>query len=135
MCGSRALFHSIAYLGARHLDFLRKSTATSASPLVLSHKGLAIKELRDSVADPASASSDENILAMLCLASAELRPEISRQENKSPFVAPLASEQWINVWGSCIPVAAHGNMMRILIGMKGGPRNIGLFGVAKVLSL
>lgn len=135
MCRSRALFHTVVVLGARHLDFLRKSTSFSDSALILSHKGRAMKELGDALANPVEACSDENILAMLWMASAEIVPEDCRPVSASAFNPPLPNDQWIDAWSSCISGTEHSNMMRELIEMKGGLEKVGLFGVAKILSL
>jgi hypothetical protein len=114
MCRSRALFHTVVVVGARHLDFLRQSTSFSDSQLALGHKGRAIRELRDALADPAQASSDENILAMLWMASAEIVPEDRNQAPKCAFHPPLPSDQWIDAWASASGTE-HSNMMRELI--------------------
>jgi Fungal specific transcription factor domain len=134
MCRSRALFHTVVVLGARHLDFLRKSTSFSDSQLALAHKGRAIRELGDALADSSKASSDENILAMLWMASAEIVPEDRNQVSTSAFNPPLPNDQWIDAWASASGTE-HSNMMRELIEMRGGLDKIGLFGLAKVLSL
>jgi hypothetical protein len=131
---SRALFHTVVVVGARHLDFLRQSTSFSDSQLALGHKGRAIRELRDTLVDPAQASSDENILAMLWMASAEIVPEDRNQAPQCAFHPPLPSDQWIDAWASASGTE-HSNMMRELIKMRGGLENIGLFGLTKVLSL
>jgi hypothetical protein len=135
MCRSRALFHTVIVLGARHLDFLRKSTSSSDSKLILSHKVRAIEELRDALVDPTQASSDESILALLWMASAEIAPEDRSQVSKSAFNPPLPSDQWIDAWANCVSGTEHSNMMRELIEMRGGLEKIGVFGVARVLSL
>ena len=135
MCRNRALFHTVIVLGARHLDFLRRSTSFSDSKFILSHKVRAIGELRGALADPTQASSDENILALLWMASAEIAPEDRSQVSKSAFNPPLPSDQWVDAWASCVSGTEHSNMMRELIEMRGGLENIGLFGVARVLSL
>ena len=134
MCRSQVLFHAVVVLGAQHLDFLRKTTSYSESQVVLSHKGKAIKQLRDALADPIDASSDETILAMLWMASAEIVPEDRKQASISAFNPPLPSDQWIDAWAN-VAGTEHSNMMRELIEMRGGLENIELFGVAKVLSL
>jgi hypothetical protein len=134
MCRSRALFHTVVVLGARHLDFLRKSDSFSESQFALAHKGRAISELTDALADPTKASSDETIFAMLWMASAEIVPEDRRQVSTSAFNPPLPSDQWIDAWASASGTE-HSNMMRELVEMRGGLDNIGLFGLAKVFSL
>jgi hypothetical protein len=135
MCRSRALFHSVIVLGARHLDFLRKSTSSSDSKFIISHKVRAIGELRDALADPTQASSDENILALLWMASAEMAPEDRSLVSKSAFNPPLPSGQWVDAWANCVSGTEHSNMMRELIEMRGGIEKIDIFGVARVLSL
>ena len=55
-----------------------------------------MRELRDALADPTKATTDENILAMLWMASAEIVPEDRRQRSTFAFNPPLPSDQWID---------------------------------------
>jgi hypothetical protein len=102
------------------------------SGLPPSHKGRAIRELQEALTDLAQASGDENILATLWMASAEIVPEDRYQAPKSAFNPPLPGDQWIDAWAS-VSSTEHSNMIRELIKMRGGLGNIRLFDLAKAL--
>ena len=132
-CHYTTVFHAHAYLSARHLSCLQKSTRLATHPAILTHKMLAIQSINKALNNPKTASSDAVILAIFMLACAEL--PYCPPKRKLPFTPPLTTLGWINVLSGCTLALEHSNAMRTLICMRGGMQNIPLLSLGINLKL
>ena len=91
-----------------------------------------IQQLNQILNDPVEASRDEIILAISILSSHET---IDLSERKpSPFNSPLASTQWLNVYGNILYVPEHERAVMELVKIRGGLENVKLYGLAGTIA-
>ncbi|KAJ6022200.1 hypothetical protein N7540_007704 [Penicillium herquei] len=89
-----------------------------------------ISALNDVLRDPARATTDQTILAVLMTVE---KPEIEMHKlwsQESPFQAPLQGLQWLNVHSAREPNLTHQNGLCRIIKLRGGLSNIQTPGVA-----
>lgn len=128
---SPLLFHALVFAGSIHLDFLRSNEIHPNAPVALSHKLAVIQQLNKALSDPTERLRDEIILAILILSSHEVM-DLSGTK-VSPFVSPLKSMQWLNVYGNIRNVHEHLKAVMDLVTLRGGVESLGLYGLAEVL--
>jgi len=129
--------HALLFGGAVHLDFLRDPKLSHDNSTRLFHKVQTMKLLKESLETPENTPLDDIILTVLCLATNEVETMAlnTREPARSPFNSPLASVQWLDVYGRIAHVHAHTVGMRSLVDRRGGLEKIELDGLAEVLSL
>jgi hypothetical protein len=97
----------------------------------LSHKLVVMREINQSLSDPNVAARDEVILAILILASHEIVNMAIGKE--SPFISPLRSAQWLNMYSAITYVPEHVKAILELVAIRGGLENIKLYGLAELI--
>lgn len=127
------MFHALVFASSIHLDFLRSSQIYPNKPVSLSHKLVVMREINKSLSDPDVALRDEVILAILILASHEVANVAVVKE--SPFISPLRSAQWLNVYSTIMYVPEHVKAVLELVALRGGLENIRMNGLAEVIQM
>ncbi|KAG0645467.1 hypothetical protein D0Z07_8687 [Hyphodiscus hymeniophilus] len=134
------VMHALLFGASVHLDVLRYPSSPIFNPIRLHHKVQTMRLLKEELKSPEKTPLDEVILAVLCLAANEVETfaeGCSRGRSKtmrSPFMSPLRSAQWLDVYGSIAHIEAHTKAMRSLVERRGGLEMIALEGLAEVLS-
>lgn len=93
--------------------------------------------LKEELKHPEKVHLDDLLLCVLTLSANEVETVSNNmaEKERSPFNSPLASTQWLDVYGSMTHHAAHSTAMRSLVVHRGGLDKIELEGLAEVLSL
>jgi hypothetical protein len=99
----------------------------------LAHKLVVMREINESLSDPDVALRDEVILAIFILASHEVVNVPVGKE--SPFISPLRSAQWLNVYSTIMYVPEHVQAVIELVALRGGLENIRMYGLAEVIQV
>lgn len=93
-----------------------------------------IKEVNIAIQNPSRALSDAVILSVGSLAN-HCGDEFMWDMNiQSPFQSPLQGLQWLDVYGCLLPNHVHLNGVAQLIKLREGPENVGLPGLALIIS-
>lgn len=132
------VMHALLFGGAVHLDILRDPQRSIENPIRLFHKVQTMRLLKESLQNSEKIPLDDIILAVLALGTNEIETMANsslKDSMHSPFNSPLASVQWIDVYGRISPVHAHTVAMRSLVARRGGLEKIELLGLAEILSL
>lgn len=129
--------HALLFGASIHLDVLRSPRSGLDNPIRLFHKIQTIRLMNEELKNPGKMSLDELILTVLVLGTNEVETMENSIKRKvpSPFISPLSSVQWLDIYGSMAHVPMHTIAMRTLVARRGGLDNIQLEGLAKVLSL
>lgn len=136
MMRSAFMYDTLSHWRAQHLD----SGGTNDPVVTRTHRLQRVLEsetillVEEAIKDPARATSDSVIFAVLCLTyvSTESNP---RYYKKNPFQVPLQSLQWINIYGAHRPNPIHKKGLFQLLQMRGGLNNIDLPCLGSTLSL
>ncbi|KAH7419574.1 hypothetical protein BKA64DRAFT_651173 [Cadophora sp. MPI-SDFR-AT-0126] len=131
------LMHALAFGAIVHMDVLRSPRISLENPLRLFHKVQTMTLLKEEMKKPDETALDDVILAILALSTNEVETVANNMKEKvrSPFSSPLASIQWLDVYGSFTHVKAHTLAMRSVIARRGGLEQVELPGLAETLSL
>ena len=131
------LMHALAFGAIVHMDVLRSPRISLENPLRLFHKVQTMTLLKEEMKNPDGTALDDVILAVLALSTNEVETVANHMKEKvrSPFNSPLASIQWLDVYGSITHVKAHTLALRSLVARRGGLENVELPGLAETLSL
>ncbi|PVH80073.1 hypothetical protein DL98DRAFT_419234, partial [Cadophora sp. DSE1049] len=131
------LMHALAFGAIVHMDVLRSPRISLENPLRLFHKVQTMTLLKEEMKNPDGTALDDVILAILALSTNEVETVANHMKEKvrSPFNSPLASIQWLDVYGSITHVKAHTLAMRSVVARRGGLEKIELPGLAETLSL
>jgi hypothetical protein len=129
--------HALLFGASVHMDVLRSPRLSLDNPVRLHHKVQTMRLLKEELKNPEKIPLDEALLAVLCLASNEIETVVNNMKEKirSPFNSPLASVQWLDVYGSITHIPEHTIAMRSLVGRRGGLEMIELEGLADVIAL
>lgn len=129
------VMHAMLFGAQAHMDVLRGPRLRVDSSIRLFHKLQTMRLLNEELRNPEKIPLDDIILAILTLSANEVETTNAIEKEPSPFNSPLASSQWLDVYGSMSHLAAHTTAMRSLVARRGGLENIELEGLAEVLSL
>jgi hypothetical protein len=129
--------HAMLFGAQVHLDILRAPQPSIDNPVRLYHKVQTMRLLKEELKDPESVSLDDLSLVILTLSTNEVETMSNNmvEKEQSPFKSPLASAQWLDVYGSMKHHAAHSTALKSLVLHRGGLDKIELEGLAEVLSL
>jgi len=127
------LMHALAFGAIVHMDVLRSPRISLENPLRLFHKVQTMTLLKEEMKNPDGTALDDVILAVLALSTNEVETVANHMKEKvrSPFNSPLASIQWLDVYGSITHVKAHTLAMRSLVARRGGLEKVELPGLAE----
>lgn len=131
------VMHALAFGAIVHMDVLRSPRLSLENPLRLFHKVQTMRLLKEEMKNPNQAVLDDVILAILTLSTNEVETVANniKEKARSPFNSPLASIQWLDVYGCISHVKTHTAAMRSIIARRGGLENVELPGLAEVLFL
>lgn len=119
-----------------HRDVLRNHRLSMNDPVQLFHKVETIRLIKEALKTPEKVIIDDLILACLTLSANEVETMVSSaKKSVYPFVSPLPSLQWLNVYGRMSPIFSHTTAMRTLVACRGGLEKIELDGLPEVLLL
>ncbi|KAH8800220.1 hypothetical protein F5884DRAFT_546946 [Xylogone sp. PMI_703] len=129
--------HAMLFGASVHMDVLRSPHTSLKNPVRLYHKVQTMKLLKEELNNPkkASAPLDDVILSVLTLSTneVELIANVDGPGLRSPFNSPMASLQWLDIYGSINHIPAHTTAMRSLVDKRGGLEKIELTGLAEVI--
>ena len=128
------VFYAFMFAAAAHGEACEGRALTSNSNDALMCHTEAIHRLNQSLQDAAQAATDDNILALLCLAFIGLDVSFEMPA-KRPDQAPLETLQCLRTYGALLPHPVHLQGLSKLVEMRGGLDKISISGVAEVLSL
>jgi len=130
------VMHAMLFGAQTHIDVLRSPRLSIDISVRLFHKLQTMRLLNEELKNPEQIPLDDIILAILTLSANEVETVASsgREKERSPFNSPLASMQWLDVYGSMSHLSAHTTAMRSLVARRGGLEQMELEGLAEVLS-
>ncbi|PVH73914.1 hypothetical protein DL98DRAFT_537919 [Cadophora sp. DSE1049] len=129
--GHPLLFHTLAFAGSIHLDFMRYEKIYPNSRVILSHKLTVIKILNGLLDDPKTAAvQDMALFAILMLASHDTM-DMSRANN-NPFDSPLKKTGWLNAYGTFVHMPEHLSAATELLSLRGGLEKLELRGLTQL---
>ncbi|KAH7417892.1 hypothetical protein BKA64DRAFT_700442 [Cadophora sp. MPI-SDFR-AT-0126] len=127
------LFNALLVACSIERDFLQQSKLNLESRYVLSKKLLVIQELNKFISDPDNALCDEVLLTILVLASHDALQ--AKEEPNKPFISPMKTMQWLNIYGNCTYSPMHLKALYDLVNMRGGLEVIKLPCMAEMILL
>jgi hypothetical protein len=129
--------HAMLFGAAVHMDVLRSPRLSLDNPIRLFHKVQTMRLLKEELKSSAQTALDGVILAVLALGTNEVETIANHMKEKpqSPFNSPLASIQWLDIYGTITHMPQHTVPLRSLVARRGGLENIELEGLAEVLLL
>jgi hypothetical protein len=129
--------HALLFGAAVHMDVLRSPRLSLDNPVRLFHKVQTMRLLKEELKSSGQTDLDGVILAVLILGTNEVETIANniKEKPQSPFNSPLASTQWLDVYGRVTPMPQHTVALRSLVARRGGLENVELEGLAEVLLL
>ncbi len=130
------VMHAFLFGAIVHMDILRSPRLSLDNPTRLYHKVQTMRLLKEELKNPDKISLDELVLAVLTLGTNEVETMANniKEKFRSPFNSPLASVQWLDVYGSVTHIPEHTTAMRSVVNLRGGLEAIEVNGLAEVLS-
>lgn len=129
------IFHGFHYALTVHHDLLVNKVDWSSSRAGLMHKTATIRLLNRILSNLNDENIEWAILAVLVLASNELKPDKIITGGPSMFRPHMPKGNWNEVYARMEQVPEHGRAMYLLILKRGGLKAIRLAGLAAVLAL
>ena len=125
------LFHTLAFAGSIHLDFLRHGKIYPNSQVILSYKLTVIRILNDLLDDPKTAAMQEMALFTILMLASHGTMDMSRADS-NPFDSPLKKTGWLNVYGTFVHMPDHLGAMMELLSLRGGLEKLEWRGMAQL---
>jgi hypothetical protein len=102
----------------------------------LKRKAVAYRRIRQVISDEKTAIDFNTIYMILQLAIANdaVISKTGIPRGYAPFNPPLTTLQWLNVYGSAVPIPAHMKAIAALIQTRGGVKDLEASGLAKGVS-
>ncbi|KAL1958746.1 hypothetical protein VTO42DRAFT_3865 [Malbranchea cinnamomea] len=137
---NKALYTAFLYGAAGHMQTRKRLECSRVAPQTRQEKmeqiiceSLTIKQLNALMKDPSQSTSDEIILAVLCMAFNRIDYSGWNTTDPTPK-APLRNLQWLDVYGGLSLNDQHIKGLLALIESKGGIHKMELPGLAVTLS-
>lgn len=92
-----------------------------------------IREVNKAIQTPSRRLSDAVILSVCALANSGGGESLQNRNLQSPFLSPLRSLQFLDIYGSICPNNVHLTGLAKLVELRGGVENIKLPGLAPTL--
>jgi hypothetical protein len=128
------VLHAFLYAASLHLSMLCKAQEMASTCwLRFDQYRRAIALVNKHIRELEGPPSDALIMAVTTLAVHGRMGEVSRPECHPP--SPLATQQYIHVYGQLLPEETHIQGLRMLLRRKGGIDKIETYGMAETLAL
>lgn len=134
---SPVAMHALAFGSIVHKEVLRSPRIDLNNPVRLFHKVQTMQILKEELKTPQRAPLDAIVLAILALSTNEIETVANniREKPRAPFISPLSSVQWLDVYGSVSHVKEHTQGLRTVVACCGGIEQLKLQGLAEIVSL